>query len=176
MSSKRRFFHIHHLAATAVLYSGSILPAAQAADMLYYSPPVTPYPADQTCANQHILSRVSSSFYHQVRHVPGLPPVRIQGFSNIQNDHYELPVNAYAIPRHYCTATAHMNDGSSYPLAYMVAHGQSFAGFGGVNVDFCIEGFDKWRVHNYDCRTARWNYLVRHKKGPVHSSAYERDS
>ncbi|AQS41398.1 MAG: Hypothetical protein BHV28_06960 [Candidatus Tokpelaia hoelldobleri] len=172
MFMKSRFFAPLRLAATAALYSSAALSAAQAADMLYYAPPAIPYPVDQTCTNQHVLSRVSYYFYHQVRHVPGLPPVRIQGFSNIQNDHYEPPVNAYAIPRHYCTATAHMNDGSSYPLAYVVAHGQGFAGFGGINVDFCVEGFDKWRVHNYDCRTARWNYLVRHKRGPVHSSAY----
>lgn len=107
------------------------------------------------CAHQHSLSRVTYNFYHNVRHVPEMPLIRIKAYSDVTAIRDEPAVGPYNINRYYCSAVAHMDDGSNYPVWYLVETGQGFAGIGGINVDYCFEPFDRWRVHDNSCRTVR---------------------
>lgn len=108
-----------------------------------------------TCAHQHVLSRANYHFTYQVRHVPQLPHVRIKSFTNIMQTGYEPALTRYNITRHYCTAIANMDNGTNYPVAYVISENQGYAGAGGIDVDFCVDGFDRWRVHDNACRSLR---------------------
>lgn len=119
------------------------------------SPRVSAFADAGACAYEHVLSAVNYKFYHEVRHVPGLPLVRIKEMANIAATRQELPATKLNIHRQFCQATAIMNDGSSYPAYYVVEFGQGFTGVGGYNVEFCVEGFDKWRIHDGNCRAMK---------------------
>lgn len=142
------------LSATVVccglLSAGNI---AKAADMVTSVEPT--YSGAGVCGHQHVLSSVSYKFYHEVRHVPGLPLVGIKDMGNIVMTREEPAATKLNIDRQYCSATAVMNDGSTYPVWYMVEFGQGFTGVGGFNVEFCVEGFDKWRIQDGNCRAVR---------------------
>lgn len=129
--------------------------AGNAADMLLNEPPITMAPDTGMCANQHVLSRASYHFSYQVHHVPHLPRVQIRSFTNITRTRYEPAVTRHNITRHYCTAMVNMNNGTVYPVAYVVAENQGFAGVAGINVDFCVDGFDRWRIYDNACRALR---------------------
>lgn len=129
-----------------------------AADLAVHEAPQTATAAAANagpCSHQHVLSRANYHFIYQVRHVPALPHVQIKSFSNIMQTRYEPAASRYNITRHYCTAIAHMDNGTSYPVAYVISENQGFAGFGAMNVDFCVDGFDRWRVHDNACRSLR---------------------
>ncbi len=107
------------------------------------------------CGYKRILWEVGYKFRHEVRNVPGLPPVHIEHVTDITMGRGENPATKLNIPRQFCRATAIMNDGSSYPLYYMVEYGQGFTGVSGYNVEFCVEGFDKWRIQDGNCRAVK---------------------
>ncbi len=58
------------------------------------------------------------------------------------------------IARRYCVARATMSDGHKTTLYYLV---EQEAGFVGVtwNVEFCLAGYEPWRVHDGRCHTVR---------------------
>ncbi|MGH6861590.1 MAG: hypothetical protein ACRECY_15155 [Phyllobacterium sp.] len=118
------------------------------------SGPAQPY--DETCGQARVLNRIVSKFSYQVRHVPNLPQVAIDNFSDVQQTRYEpsLEPELDAVSRHYCRATAHLSDGNQQPVWYLVEEGQGFVGVGD-NVEFCLAGFDRWHVYNGSCRTLR---------------------
>jgi|GEM_PF-1548650 len=126
-----------------------------AADMIIHNIPATVTANTGACSHQHVLSRANYHFSYQVRHIPNLPHLQVKSFSNIIQTRYEPAVSRYNITRHYCTAIANMDNGTSYPVAYVISENQGFAGMGGINVDFCVEGFDRWRVYNNACRTLK---------------------
>lgn len=107
------------------------------------------------CAYEHVLSAVNYKFYHEVRHVPDLPLVRIKAMADIVQTREEPAATKLNVRRQFCRATAIMNDGNNYPVYYMVEFGQGFTGIGGYNVEFCVEGFDKWRIQDGNCRALR---------------------
>uniref|UniRef100_UPI00261FF5CD hypothetical protein n=1 Tax=uncultured Bartonella sp. TaxID=104108 RepID=UPI00261FF5CD len=122
---------------------------ASAADMQAMHTPIpqsSSFADAGACAYEHVLSAVNYRFYHEVLHVPGLPLVRIKEMANITATREEPAATKLNVRRQFCQATAIMNDGSSYPAYYMVEFGQGFTGVGGYNVEFCVEGFDKWRI------------------------------
>lgn len=110
---------------------------------------------DGVCSSDHVLSRVTYNFYHEVRHVPGLAQVRIAAMENPTLERIEKAPTFYSITRHYCSATAIMNDGSRHLAWYMVEDGQGFTGIAGMNVEFCVDGFDKWRIQDGSCLAIR---------------------
>ncbi|EJF90691.1 hypothetical protein [Bartonella tamiae] len=138
-----------------MIYSGvaSLSYTANAADMILTFEPA--HVSTGVCAHQHVLSNVSYKFYHAVRHIPDIPIVRIKDMANIVMTRDEPAATKLNISRQYCGATAIMNDGSTYPIWYMVEFGQGFTGVGGFNTEFCVEGFDKWRIQDGNCRAVR---------------------
>lgn len=146
--------------ATQLAFSALLFGTANAADMAVNMVPVSKTLADYVaddgvCASDHVLSRVTYNFDHQVRHVPGLARVRIAAMENPALERIEKAPAFYSITRHYCNATAVMNDGSRHSAWYVVEDGQGFAGVAGMNVEFCVDGFDKWRIHDGKCRAIR---------------------
>jgi capsid protein len=111
---------------------------------------------DDTCGQSHVLNRIVNKFSYQVHHVPGLPQVAIQDFSDVRQNRYEpsRDPELAAVARHYCRATAHLSDGDQRPVWYLVEEGQGFVGVGN-NVEFCVAGFDRWRVYDGNCRSLR---------------------
>ena len=63
------------------------------------------------------------------------------------------------LPRRWCTATVTLTDGSRSTLHWLVTRGVGFAGPGLAwipdEVEFCVAGHDRWRVHDGSCRTTR---------------------
>jgi len=138
--------------ASFALLSLAATKTGHAADINHQTTPVMTAPHAGLCGHQHVLSRANYHFSYQVRHVPNLPHVRIQSFSNITQTRYEPAVSAYNIARQYCTAMVNMDNGTSFPVAYVISKSR---GLTGINVDFCVDGFDRWRVHDNACRSLR---------------------
>ncbi len=140
------------LVAAAALSCGLAAVPASAADYITNAPAVT----DNTvCSQQSVLRSVVSDFGYQVRHVPELPQVGITAMSDVRLNRYEPKTNPAEIERTYCKATAVMSDGQYRSVWYLVEEGQGFAGVG-RNVEFCVEGFDRWYVYDApSCRVLR---------------------
>ena len=60
----------------------------------------------------------------------------------------------WSIPRLYCQATAHMNDGEKRAIWWLIEGGMGFAGLSD-NLEFCIAGLDPLKVHGAWCRSVR---------------------
>ena len=56
------------------------------------------------------------------------------------------------IPRRYCRAHARLTNGRHPTLFYLIEGGQGFAG-NSFNVEFCLNGYDRWNEYNGSCRT-----------------------
>ncbi|AAN29633.1 MULTISPECIES: phage portal protein [Brucella] len=143
----------------AALFAASVVPLAlasvptvQAAD--YIAPAPAGVADAGLCNQQSVLRRVVSGFGYQVRHVPNLPKVGITAMSDVRLTRYEPKVSPADIERTYCQATAVLSDGQYRPVWYMVEEGQGFAALG-RNVEFCVDGFDRWYVYDGRCRVLR---------------------
>lgn len=106
------------------------------------------------CSRPAVLNKIQSKFSYQVRHVPNLPQVGIAEFRDIGTTRW-LPANEdEPIGRLYCNAQVVLTDGVKQPIWYLVEEGMGFAGTG-YNVEFCVNGFDRWLVYNGRCRVLR---------------------
>ena len=76
----------------------------------------------------------------------------IARFDDIQQTRHAMGPGL--IERRYCQATTTLNTGDRQMVYYMIESGQGFAGVGS-RVEFCVDGFDYWRVHDGQCRTVR---------------------
>lgn len=103
------------------------------------------------CEDTGILARISEKFSYQVRHVPNLPDVGIAEFRRIHQHRYLPYREDRPIARRYCGATAVLSDGSKHNLWYLIEDGMGLVGIGD-NVEFCVSGFDRWKVYNGRCR------------------------
>lgn len=58
------------------------------------------------------------------------------------------------IERRWCQAHARLDDGKHPQLYYLI---ERRAGFVGItwNVEFCLAGYDRWHVHDGQCRAVR---------------------
>jgi hypothetical protein len=137
------------LLAAGLLAAG---PAA-AADYIRSAPGhVTHYTDQGICAEGGYLARISHKFRYQIAHVPYLPDVEIADFQGIHQNRY-LPADAdHPIARRYCEATAVLSNGRRHQILYLIESGMGFAGIGGTNVEFCVNGFDRWKVYDGRCR------------------------
>ena len=128
------------------------------------------------CDTPKLVKTIQGKFRTQAKRVHHRPDWEITGLSDIHEHRVEAQ-NVHAgrpIERRYCHATAHFNDHTSRTIWYLIEGGAGFAGFGGTwlgvkdktrnalgngplihNVEFCIEGLDRWNVYNNHCRTLR---------------------
>ncbi|MGE0501290.1 MAG: hypothetical protein AB7I79_06445 [Rhizobiaceae bacterium] len=110
--------------------------------------------AARACDDPSILARIENRFRHQVRHVPHLPDVEIVGFRKVHQRRY-LPLSEKRpIARRYCAATAALSNGKHRTVWYLIEDRMGFASVGD-GVEFCVSGFDRWRVYNGHCRVLR---------------------
>lgn len=140
--------------AAAGLAAASLLSTAatgQAAD--YFVRGV--YASDPgICGNTRVLGTISNKFAYQVRHVPNLPQVDIVDFRSIRQNSFIPAGENRPIERRYCMATVMLSDGLTRTAWYLIEHPMGFAGIGS-NVEFCVLGFDRWKVYGGDCRVLR---------------------
>lgn len=59
------------------------------------------------------------------------------------------------IPRRYCRAHARLTDGTHPTLLYLIEGGQGLAG-NHYNVEFCLQGFDRWNEYDGSCRVLNY--------------------
>jgi hypothetical protein len=136
-------------AALAVLLTGFSAPVAQAADYVVVAPADAGF-----CSTPGVLRRIQSKFRHQVTHVPNLPNVSILEFQDITLRRWLPEQEERPIARLYCGGTVHLSDGMQRKIWYLVEEGMGFAGTG-YNVEFCVDGFDRWHVYSGGCRILR---------------------
>jgi hypothetical protein len=133
-------------------FGAAALPA-KAADYIRTAPRyVAPYANSSICAESGYLSRISSKFRYQISHVPYLPDVEIADFQGIHQNRYLPADEDHPIARRYCEATAVMSNGRRHQIFYLIESGMGFAGVGGTNLEFCVNGFDRWKVYDGRCR------------------------
>jgi hypothetical protein len=126
---------------------------AKAADYIRSAPRHVAHYADQgICAESGYLSRISNKFHYQIAHVPYLPDVEIADFQGIHQNRYLPADEDHPIARLYCEATAVLSNGRRHQVFYLIESGMGFAGIGGTNVEFCVNGFDRWKVYDGRCR------------------------
>ena len=106
------------------------------------------------CAEEKFLGKIQKRFRYQVTHVPGLPDVAIEHFSNIREKRFEPEDERHPISRRYCEADIILSNGHSRDIWYLIETDQGFASIGD-NVEFCVDGFDRWHVYNGACRVLR---------------------
>lgn len=106
------------------------------------------------CGHPRVLGSIDNRFRHQVRHVPNLPQVGILDFYGIRETRYQPQSPDWPIERRYCQATVALSDGHSRSVWYLIERPMGFAGIGS-NVEFCVDGFDRWNVYNGRCRVLR---------------------
>lgn len=144
------FRFLRFLAAAAIGLTPVLAVApAQAADPVrvdFYDPGI--------CANQRVLGNIAGRFRHQVRNVPGLPQVAIVDFFQVRENLYLPQHEDRPVDRRYCEATVALSDGYSREVWYLIEKPMGFAGTGS-NVEFCVDGFDRWNVYNGRCRVLR---------------------
>lgn len=110
--------------------------------------------APRACRDDGVLSHITAKFRHQVRHVPHLPDVEIVDFRRVHERRYLPWRENRPIARRYCGATAVLSDGRRRTIWYLIEDGMGFAGIGD-GVEFCVSGFDRWKVYNGRCRVVR---------------------
>lgn len=113
--------------------------------------------ASAECEAPGVMRHISRRFAHQAKHVHQRPDWRIDTINEVHQHRY-LPQDAHKarpIPRRYCHATAHLNDGSQRKIWFLIEGGMGFAGFGRNEVEFCLDGLDPQNVYNSNCGILR---------------------
>lgn len=108
----------------------------------------------RSCDDEKILKKIERRFRHQVKHVPHLPDVEINGIDRIHQHRYFPAREDRPIARRYCHGTAQLSDGRRKKIWYLIEDHQGLAGIDD-NVEFCVSGFDRWNVYNSYCRILR---------------------
>jgi hypothetical protein len=109
----------------------------------------TPFQTFPECTDPGVSSRIISRFNWADKHTW----YRGVGISNIDGQ-YERSVVAfgpYPIYRRYCRARAWLSNNTRHTVYYRIERGMGLAGTG-YKVEFCIAGYDPWRVYNGGCR------------------------
>ncbi|PRD45927.1 hypothetical protein C5748_01980 [Phyllobacterium phragmitis] len=156
----KRFGQFNHMLSAAALALSTVLSVGglsstpvQAAD--FFASEAAAYgDTGGICGDQRVLKTIVSRFSYQVTHVPNLPMVEISAFSDVYQKRFEPAQRPSEITRHYCGATAMLSDGERRPVWYLIEEGQGLASIGD-NVEFCVAGFDRWKVYDAGCRVLR---------------------
>jgi hypothetical protein len=119
----------------------------------YVAPGILSYrPVTPSCADPFTLRSIHSRFqWAESRTFHS--PAKIAAIDYIEETRLE-PIGRSIIERRYCQAFATLNDGNRQRLYYLIESNQGFAAVGS-RVQFCVEGFDRWHVHDGYCRTVR---------------------
>lgn len=139
-------------AVALLALAAALLPGAQAP--VFAADPILMETDPGICADTRFLKKIQSRFRHQVRHVPNLPDVEIEAFRNLREVRYIPTDERRPIDRRYCSGHVVLSSGDSRSIWYLIEGDMGFASFGD-NVEFCIAGFDRWRVYNGHCRVLR---------------------
>lgn len=135
----------------ALAFGLTLAASAQAADPAARSP--APHvQADALCADPGVLSAIVSRFNWAERNT-FKRGIEVAALANPRPNRDPV-LNVGVIPKRYCLADATMTNGRRSTAYYVVSLGQGFASIGN-GLDFCILGFDPWRVHDWQCRTVR---------------------
>lgn len=134
------------LAAAAAGLAGASVPAN--AD-LYALRPFVKFPQ---CHDGSVHARIVENFNWAERTTfhYGVSIARIEGGA----EKSVVLFGPYAIPRRYCAATARLDNGRKHPVYYRIEEGMGLAGTG-YKVEFCLPGYDRWRVNGGQCRSIR---------------------
>lgn len=109
------------------------------------------------CDDPRVLSQVQRRFHVQATRVHHTPELKLAGVERIRHVE-DVPgykvTRPTMINRRYCQGHALLNNGKHPQVYYLI---EQRAGFVGVswNVEFCLAGYDPWRVHDGHCRTLR---------------------
>ena len=158
------------------LLTGAVLAATMAVSPAIAHEKYFPTVDSAVCETPQLIEIIQSKFKKQAKRVLHQPQLRIESINGIHQHRY-IPQDVHgerAIARRYCHATATLNNGEHRKIWYLIEGGVGFAGFGrtwlgarnGVqhvlgngglihNVEFCIDGFDRWIVYNGHCRSLR---------------------
>ena len=120
------------------------------------------------CDSPWVQGRIQSRFYESEREFwsSGL---EIEGFDRFREIGFRSNGPDY-IPRRYCTARGHLNDGKIREVTYWIGEDLGFAGgdymglfsltgrtnlFNNWGVTFCVNGLDRNYAYGQGCRAAR---------------------
>lgn len=121
-----------------------------------------PTPSDRvsgvtTCEDEWVLASIRRRFASASMRVEKRD-LQIVGVEKVREVHASVN-RPSPIPRRWCSAAVTLSDGSRSTLTYLLAGGLGFAGPGLAwipdEVEFCVAGHDRWRVHDGNCRTTR---------------------
>lgn len=104
------------------------------------------------CGDGAVIEAIRDRFLHADANVlkRGL---YIRTVDHVRQSHFGSPAGPTL--RRYCHASAVLNDGPRpKTLYYLIEQNYGFAGIG-WNVEFCVQGYEPWRVHDGNCRTVR---------------------
>ncbi|BAR98152.1 hypothetical protein [Blastochloris viridis] len=135
------------------------IPYAVDRSVIVEASPADPSPIERhysgalpSCGDPWALSRIMLFFAEKEQHF-WASPLAIQGFSDLREVAYR-PWGYGKIPRRYCQAVAHVNDGRPRTVYYSIIENGGFAGFG-TGVEWCVKGLDRDWTYAPDCRMAR---------------------
>ncbi|WP_439528911.1 cytoplasmic protein [Pannonibacter sp.] len=148
MFSTLRMSHLCFVACLLATASGLALPV-QAQEQVYFSSTAEPrLPAcDSPAVQSAVAGRVASAdaLYYGGRTITVIDRIAETAYK----------ANGISpLARRFCTGIATLSDGSRHTVHYaLVQHG----GFVGLSwgVDACLNGLDRWYVHDASCRTVR---------------------
>ncbi|KPL54460.1 hypothetical protein [Prosthecomicrobium hirschii] len=105
------------------------------------------------CGDTGVVETIREKFVHMDANVlhRGLA---IQQVDRIRQSHFGN-LNSGPVLRRYCYAHAYLNDGPRpKTLYYLIEQNYGFLGLS-WNVEFCVQGYDRWRVQDGNCRAVR---------------------
>jgi hypothetical protein len=102
-------------------------------------------------ACEYGLSRISARFAEKEGRFWN-SALQIVGYEHVREIAFQ-PWAAQNIPRRYCTATAHISDGSRRALRYSIGEDTGMIG-ASWGVEWCVVGLDRNWAYNPQCRMA----------------------
>lgn len=106
------------------------------------------------CDDSKISKSIQKGFKHQAKEELGNDGLEITSITGTYQDRAYDTSETRQIARRYCGATAHLSDGRSRNVWYIIESRMGFASIGD-GVTYCVSGFDDWYVHNGACRVER---------------------
>nr|WP_306268330.1 hypothetical protein [Pararhizobium sp. IMCC3301] len=110
------------------------------------------------CDDPRVLRQVQSKFAWADRNTWSEISNRKSaiGINSIRNikQRYSLNQTKSLITHRHCDGTATLSNGKQPRLYYLIQERMGFAGIS-WKVQFCVAGYDRWRVYGASCRTLR---------------------
>ncbi|MEJ1160724.1 hypothetical protein [Prosthecomicrobium sp. N25] len=139
----------------AALLASSVLAATTPASAGILDAILLGQPSDvPVCHDPAVIGEIHSKFQHADREVLKRGLV-LETVDRIQETYFGQLNAPGSTLRRFCKADAHISD-RRHPSALYYLIEQDY-GFVGItwNVEFCVIGYEPWRVHDGNCRTVR---------------------